>query len=192
MVQKKNHFNASKTLLEHNRMNEMCRTCSFTVNVIIKGGSFMRQIRCSALKKRVPVRRRSDAEPHADRRTPLFCVSEPDLKKKKTEPKKQQQNNPVYRWAVRCCCCCCIHSEVRFSNAAMSPELICHWCRLIQSSAVWLDVAVAWQTGSFILTLSHGLQQPHAGKTHTVTSLSLYCGPTVHSPAGRGQDSLAP
>lgn len=128
---------------------------------------------------------------HRQKNTFILCVWA--WLKKKTEPKKQQQNNPVvYRWAVRCCCCCCIHSEVRFSNAAMSPELICHWCRLIQSSAVWLDVAVAWQTGSFILTLSHGLQQQHTGKTHTVTSLSLYCGPTVHSPARRGQDSLAP
>lgn len=113
------------------------------------------------------------------------------LKKKQNRKSNNKTTLSFTGEQVRCCCCC-IHTEVRFSNAAMSPGLICHWCRLIQSSAAWLDVAVAWQTGSFILTLSHRLQQQHAGKTHAVTSLSLYCGPTVHSPAGRGQESLAP
>lgn len=44
----KNLFNALKMFLEHNRINQRCRTCSFCLNVLIKRGSFMRQIRCFA------------------------------------------------------------------------------------------------------------------------------------------------
>lgn len=81
---------------------------------------------------------------HRQKSTFILCVwARLKKKRKKQNRKKQQQNNVAVDATVEQLAAAAMDGDESLSNVPLTPELICHRCRLIQSSAAWLDVAVA-------------------------------------------------